>query len=102
MQKYQSLKSLQKKILVKTKKGLTVYYSNQCPFTDYYVNIELKEIAKSYGIPLKIIHIDTKVKAHDIPSAFGIHNVFYKGKFITHELLTKKKFEKIWKDIKNL
>lgn len=90
-----------KENICNNKKGLTVYYSNQCPFTDYYVNTELKEIAKDYDIPLKTIHVDTEEKAHAIPSAFGIYNVFYKGKFLTHEMLTRKKFEKIWKDIKS-
>ncbi|MFH1442050.1 MAG: GNAT family N-acetyltransferase [Candidatus Omnitrophota bacterium] len=95
-------KKVAKENICEDKKSLTVYYSDQCPFTDYYVNIELKEIAKNYGIPLKIIHIDTKEKAHAIPSAFGIHNVFYKGKFLTHELLTKKRFDNMWKEIKNI
>jgi ribosomal protein S18 acetylase RimI-like enzyme len=95
-------KKIAKENICEDKKGLTVYYSNQCPFTDYYVNTELKVIAKDYNIPLKIIHVDTIERAHAIPSAFGVYNVFYKGAFLTHEMLTKKRFEKIWKNLKTL
>ena len=79
--------------------GLTVYYTNQCPFTDYYVNIELKNIADSYNIPLEIIRISSHEKAKNAPSAFCTYSLFYKGRFITHEIISKNKFEKIYKDL---
>lgn len=83
----------------KNDKGLSVFYSNQCPFTDYYVNTELNEIAKQYRIPIDIKHINTRKAALSNPSAFTIYSVFYKGKFFTHEILTKKRFDKLWKTI---
>jgi GNAT superfamily N-acetyltransferase len=79
--------------------GLTVFYTHQCPFTEYYVHAELKEIAKEYNLPLKIVKIVSMKEAHKIPSAFSHYNLFYKGKFLTHEILTKKKFQKLWKNL---
>jgi ribosomal protein S18 acetylase RimI-like enzyme len=84
------------------KNGLTVYYSNQCPFTDYYVNIELKNIAENYNLPLDIIKIDSLEKAKNAPVVFCNYSLFYKDKFITHEIMNKNKFDKIFKNIKPL
>ena len=39
-------------------KELVIYYSNRCPFTEYYVNIELVKLSEKYGIPLKIIKLE--------------------------------------------
>lgn len=85
-----------KKNTCKNKDGLTVIYTNQCPFTEYYVNTELREIAKAYELPLEIIKVTTKAEAQDIPSAFGIYCLFYNGEFLTHEILNRKKFDKLW------
>lgn len=75
--------------------GLTVYYSNLCPFTEYYTNTVLKELANRAGISLAIIKIDSREKVCAIPSAFSIYSVFYEGKFITHEILNETKFNKV-------
>lgn len=76
------------------KKGLTVYYSNQCPFTEYYVNVELKQLAEEFGLPLKIIKVSTQEAAKNNPSPFVPYSVYYQGDFITHEIFSRKKFEK--------
>lgn len=83
------------------KNGLTVYYSNCCPFTEYYTNTVLRELASREGISLEIIKIDNKEQVDDLPSAFSIYSVFYKGKFITHEILNETKFNKVIDGIKN-
>lgn len=77
--------------------GLTIYYSNACPFTDYYVNVELANIAKSKDIPLVICHLDSKEKAQNHIIPFTIYSLFYNGKFITHEILSAGRFEKLIK-----
>ncbi len=77
------------------KDGLTVFYSNRCPFTEYYVNGVLKGLADREGMPLEIIKIDSAEQAGGLPSAFSIYSLFYKGKFVTHEILTETKFRKI-------
>ena len=83
------------------KNGLTVYYSNCCPFTEYYTNTVLSKLASREGIALEIIKIDNKEQANSLPSAFSIYSVFYNGNFITHEILNERKFNKIIDGIKN-
>jgi GNAT superfamily N-acetyltransferase len=75
--------------------GLTVYYSNQCPYTEYYTNTILREIATKANIPLNIIKITTRDEAIHSPSPFTIYSVFYHGKFITHDILNETKFNKL-------
>ncbi len=41
------------------KKGLVAYYSDRCPYTDYYINGVLRVLAKEKNIPLKIIKLET-------------------------------------------
>jgi len=92
-------KKIAKENKCKNNQGLTVFYTHQCPFTDYYVHVELKEIAKEYNLPLKIVIIETMKDAQQIPSAFSHYSLFYKGKFLAHEILTKNKFHKLWEKI---
>lgn len=80
-------------------RGLTVYYSNQCPYTEYYINTVLRELANKANIPLNIIKITTREEALNTPSPFTIYSVFFNGKFITHEILNENKFNKLLQTI---
>ncbi|QUI23120.1 YoaP domain-containing protein [Vallitalea pronyensis] len=73
--------------------GFTVFYSHQCPYMSYYVNLQ-KKVADEHHIPYEAILLDSKEKAMDNPSPFTIYSLFYKGKFITQELMAEKKFTK--------
>lgn len=77
------------------KEGLTVYYSNACPFTEYWVNTMMVEIAKKRGLSLEIHKTTTQEAAQKLPIPFFIHSVFYQGKFFTQEVLTEKRFDKL-------
>lgn len=72
--------------LVESDEGLRVYYSNRCPFTDYYVETALKESAEKRNIPLKIIKLDNMESARACPSPATIFSMFYKGKFVTTDI----------------
>lgn len=76
------------------KNGLSVYYTNACPFTEYYVNIELKRVAKEKGINLLIKKLATKEQAQNHFVPHTIYSVFYNGKFITQHILNEKNFDK--------
>jgi ribosomal protein S18 acetylase RimI-like enzyme len=78
-------------------KGFVLYYTNQCPFTAKYVPI-LEEIAKGRNIKFHTVHIQTKEAAQNAPTPFTTFSLFYNGEFITHEILSEKKFEKILAD----
>lgn len=77
--------------------GLSVFYSNGCPFTEYYVNTELKKIADDRAIPLSITRFETKAQARNHTVPFTIYSVFYKGKFVTHHILNEKNFDRFVK-----
>lgn len=77
--------------------GFTLYYTNQCPFTAKYVPI-LEEMAKTRNVEFHAVHIQTKEAAQNAPTPFTTFSLFCNGEFITHEILSEKKFEKILAD----
>lgn len=74
-------------------KGLVLYYTNQCPFTDKYVRL-MQEVAKQYDTSISLHKINTREEAQHNPSPFTAFTLFYEGTFITHEIMSEKKFEK--------
>lgn len=82
------------------REGFTVYYSHQCPYMDYYINLQ-REVAEKHGVKYEAILVDNKEKAMYNPSPFTIYSLFYKGEFVTQELTAEKKFEKIINEFTN-
>ncbi|HPO79608.1 MAG TPA: YoaP domain-containing protein, partial [Candidatus Hydrothermia bacterium] len=78
---------------------MTIYYTEQCPFTDYYIG-EIVKRAESIGFPLEIKKIQSKEEAQNAPSPYTTYSVFYNGQFLTHEILNEKKFDKLVEKIK--
>ncbi|MFP4363513.1 MAG: GNAT family N-acetyltransferase [Spirochaetia bacterium] len=74
---------------------VVVYYSNRCPFTPYYAGTVLKEIAENRGLSFRAVHTATQTEAEQLPAPASIYSVFYKGTFLTQEILTEKKFDKL-------
>lgn len=81
------------------KEGLVVYYTNRCPFTEYYVTGSLFCVAQSKGIPLKIVKLETMEQAQAAPSPATIFSLFFNGKFVTTDLsvCTESRFDKVLK-----
>jgi len=79
------------------KNGLVVYYSNRCPYTEYYVNEELTKTAEKRKLPLKIIKLETLEQAQSAPTPATIFGLFYNGKFVTTDMSVclDSKFDKI-------
>lgn len=71
--------------------GFVLYYSDQCPFTYYWVP-RLAEAAKAHGVPLKIVHIDSREAAQNAPSPVTNFALFQDGRFLTHEIQSEEKF----------
>ncbi len=69
--------------------GFVLYYTNQCPFTARYVPV-LEEMAKAGNAVFQTVHIQTREDAQGCPSPFTT----YDGQFVTHEILSEKKFDK--------
>lgn len=76
-------------------KGIVVYYSDQCPFTDYYTNVVFKALAQKYKVPFKAIHLTSRDDIQDVPMATTKYGVFLDGTFITHEVMGPTKIEKL-------
>lgn len=76
------------------RKGFVLYYTNQCPFTAKYVPL-IENMAMQKGIPFKSILFETAQQAQDAPAPFTTYSLFYNGEFLTNEILSEKKFEKI-------
>ncbi len=77
------------------KKGITAYYSNTCPFTDYYTNQLLREYAEAKNIPITIKHIKSQKDGHKMPIPWIINSVFYKGKLVTIEMKAERHLNKV-------
>jgi GNAT superfamily N-acetyltransferase len=68
------------------KNGLAAYFSNRCPFTEYYMYAALEDTALKRNIPLKIIKLETPEQAQSAPSPATVFSLFYNGKFVTTDL----------------
>jgi len=81
------------------KKGLVAYYSNRCPFTEYYIKTVLPETATKRKLSLKTIKLETLEQAQSAPTPATIFSLFYNGKFITTDLSVcmDSRFDKIVK-----
>ena len=74
--------------------GFVLHYAHQCPFTAKYVPI-IEAIAKAKPVPFMAIRYETTEEAQNAPAPFTSFSLFYNGEFITHEILSEKKFEKL-------
>lgn len=72
-------------------KGFVIYYTDQCPFTFYWVP-RVAEVAAKNGIPLKTVHITDKETAQKLPAPVINYALFKDGAFITHAIQSDKKF----------
>lgn len=79
------------------KEGLTVYYTNRCPYCEFNVREVLAQTAQKYHLPLQIEKIETNEQAQLSPTPATIFSLFYKGKFVTTDISVclESRFEKI-------
>jgi len=75
-------------------KGFVLFYSHQCPFTAKYVPL-IENAAKAKNILFKSVRIETTEQAQNSPAPFTTYSLFYDGEFVTNEILSDKKFEKL-------
>ena len=77
-------------------KDFTIYYSNECPYVEYEVK-ELTEHAKTKGININFIKIDSLEKAKNAPCIINNWANFYQGEFISNTILNANAFDKLLK-----
>ena len=72
-------------------RGLTVFYTDQCPYTCYWVP-RVQETAREHGIPFRAIHITDKETAQNVPTPVTTYALFRSGRFLTQSIQSDKKF----------
>ena len=79
--------------------GFVLYYSHQCPHTAKAIPL-LQAKAQEIGVDLKIIHLESQKVARYIPCVYTTFALFHNKEFVTHEIITPAKFEKLAKKLK--
>lgn len=74
--------------------GITIYYTAQCPFAVGILD-DLRKVAEGKNVDFHTYRITTKEEAQSSPIIWTTFGLFYKGKFITHEIMSVNKFEKL-------
>ena len=74
--------------------GFVLYYTDQCPFTYYWVP-RVQETAEAQGIPFRAVHITTMEDAQNLPAPVTTYALFRDGQFLTHAIQSDKKFLKL-------
>lgn len=79
--------------------GISIYYTAQCPFAVGILD-ELQEVAQRKGIPFHAHHLKTREEAQQAPAVWTTFSMYYNGEFLTHEILSPNKLEKLLLNIK--
>ncbi len=70
---------------------LRLYYTDQCPFTCYWVP-RVQQAAQEHSIPFRAIHITDKEAAQNVPAPVTTYALFRDGVFLTQGIQSDKKF----------
>lgn len=74
--------------------GFALYYTSQCPFTAKYVPL-LEAMCRDRNVPMQVTHLTTAEQAQSSPCPYTTFSLYRDGKFLTHEIPSEKKFEKL-------
>lgn len=74
--------------------GMVLYYTNQCPHVEKYA-VLIRDMARQHGTDVELKKITSMEQAQNAPAPFTTYAFFNKGKFVTNEILSGKKFEKM-------
>jgi GNAT superfamily N-acetyltransferase len=67
----------------KAPNGLTLYYSDQCPYLQNLPDITMK-VGEQLKIPVNIMHLDNAREAQHSPCPYGTLAYFYNGELLTY------------------
>lgn len=65
---------------------LTIYYTMQCPYILQFLDLA-KQYCNLHNLPISLIPVNTLDQAKELPCAFNNWAVFYRGQFVTVNLL---------------
>ena len=83
------------KILAKYDKGLTILWSDQCPYIAKSMNEIQETIKERYGIEANIIELKDHEQAQDAPSPYAIFSLIYDGELLAFHPISNKRFMNI-------
>jgi len=83
------------KALTKYKKGLTILWSDQCPYIAKSIREIRDTIKERYGIKANIVDIKDNEQAQDAPSPYAIFSLIYDGKLLAFHPISNKRFMNI-------
>lgn len=87
-----------KSLPAQNQQGFVLYYTKQCPFTAKYVPL-IEQYAKEQQLLFESVLVDSVWEARKVPVPFTTYALFYNGEFVTHEILSVKKFEELMKKL---
>ena len=85
--------NIAKENIISDSEDVVIYYTDECPYINNCI-LEIKEVCEKENLSINLNHIDTLEKAKNSPVILNNFAVFYKGVFLTHELLNKGRFKK--------
>ena len=86
-----------KKPLEHYTKGLFVFRSPQCPYTEKNVNAILESAESKFGLKPNLVDLEDSVDVQNSPCAFGTFCIVYNGEIISHHPISNTRFENIMK-----
>ena len=76
---------------------LTIYYSSQCPYIHQSVEL-VRKTCEELETPYTLVSVDTLEKAKSLPCVFNNWAVFYRGRFVTVNLLDAAALKRLLKN----
>ncbi|PIE09842.1 MAG: GNAT family N-acetyltransferase [Rhodobacterales bacterium] len=67
-------------------KGLTVVYSNRCPFTEFHIHTSLSETCGKRGLTPNIVKLETMEAAQNAPTPATVFSLFVGDRLVTTDL----------------
>ena len=83
------------KILAKYDKGLTILWSDQCPYIAKSISEIRETIKERYGIKASIIEMKDHEQAQNAPSPYAIFSLVYDGELLAFHPISNKRFMNI-------
>ena len=81
----------------KYKKGLFVFRSVQCPYTEKNVNAILKSAEQKFNLKPNLVNLEDAAAVQNAPCGFGAFCIVHDGEVVSHHPISNTRFENIMK-----
>jgi len=87
------------KTLEQYAKGLFVFRSPQCPYTEKNVNAILESAKAKFKLKPNLVELEDSAAVQNSPCAFGTFCIVYDGEIISHHPISNTRFDNIMKKV---